>query len=180
LTSLNKHGSEETLLEVPRYDFNWQHAYEFSKPIDVREIESLAFETSFDNSDKNPFNPNPAEHVMWGDQTWEEMAVVFLDVATEIKSKTDKSENTSQSIPAAIVGGGLSGDDGKTSEPSAKAIRFAEDFMKRFDRNTDGVVIRSEVSDIVRRYSFNQIDKDGDQQLTRQELIEAAEGRRAR
>ena len=52
--------------------------------------------------------------------------------------------------------------------------------MKRFDRNTDGVVIRSEVSDIVRRYSFNQIDKDGDQQLTRQELIEAAEGRRAR
>jgi hypothetical protein len=180
LTSLNKQGSEETLLEVPRYDFNWQHAYEFSKPIDVREIESLAFETSFDNSDKNPFNPNPAEHVMWGDQTWEEMAVVFLDVATEIKSKTDKSENTDQSIPAAIVRGGLSGDDGKTSEPSDKAIRFAEDFMKRFDRNTDGVVIRSEVSDIVRRYSFNQIDKDGDQQLTRQELIEAAEGRRAR
>ena len=180
LTSFNKEGSEETLLEVPRYDFNWQHAYEFSTPIDVREIESLAFETSFDNSDKNPFNPNPAEYVMWGDQTWEEMAVVFLDVATEIKSKTDKSENTAQSIPAAIVGGGLSGDDGKKSESSAKAIRFAEDFMKRFDRNTDGVVTRSEVSDIVRRYSFNQIDKDGDQQLTRQELIEAAEGRRAR
>jgi hypothetical protein len=180
LTSLNKQGSEEILLEVPRYDFNWQHAYEFSKPIDVREIESLSFETSFDNSVENPFNPNPAEYVMWGDQTWEEMAVVFLDVATEIKSNTDKSENTAQSIPAAIVGGGLTGDESKAIEPSAKAIRFAEDFVKRFDRNTDGVVSRSEVSDIVRRYSFSQIDKDGDQQLTRQELIEAAEGRRAR
>jgi hypothetical protein len=180
LTSLNKQGSEEILLEVPRYDFNWQHAYEFSKPIDVREIESLSFETSFDNSVENPFNPNPAEYVMWGDQTWEEMAVVFLDVATEIKSNTDKSENTAQSIPAAIVGVGLTGDESKAIEPSAKAIRFAEDFLKRFDRNTDGVVTRSEVSDIVRRYSFSQIDKDGDQQLTRQELIEAAEGRRAR
>jgi hypothetical protein len=180
LISQTKGGAEETLLEVPRYDFNWQHAYEFSKPLDVKEIESLTFETSFDNSEKNPFNPNPAEFVMWGDQTWEEMAVVFLDVATEIKSKTDSSENTAQSIPAAILGGGLSSDNSKTNEPSAKAIRFAEDFMKRFDRNADGFVTRSEVSDIVRRYSFGQIDKDGDQQLTRQELIEAAEGRRAR
>ncbi|MFN7875260.1 MAG: redoxin family protein [Pirellula sp.] len=180
LISQTKSGSEETLLEVPRYDFNWQHAYEFSKPLDVNEIESLTFETAFDNSDKNPFNPNPAEFVMWGDQTWEEMAVVFLDVATEIKSKTDNSENTAQSIPAAILGGGLSSDNSKSSEPSAKAIRFAEDFMKRFDLNADGFVTRSEVSDIVRRYSFGQIDKDGDQQLTRQELIEAAEGRRAR
>ena len=180
LISQTKGGAEETLLDVPRYDFNWQHAYEFSKPLDVKEIESLTFETSFDNSEKNPFNPNPAEFVMWGDQTWEEMAVVFLDVATEIKSKTDNSENTAQSIPAAILGGGLSSDNSKTSEQSAKAIRFAEDFIKRFDRNADGFVTRSEVSDIVRRYSFGQIDKDGDQQLTRQELIEAAEGRRAR
>ncbi len=39
---------------------------------------------------------------MWGDQTWEEMAVVFLDVATEIKSKSASTENTAQSIPAAM------------------------------------------------------------------------------
>lgn len=180
LTSLTKRGTEETLLDVPRYDFNWQHAYEFSDPIDLKEIESLSFETSFDNSEKNPFNPNPTEYVMWGDQTWEEMAVVFLDVATEINSKSASDENTAQSIPAAIVGGGLSEDSANKKEPSAKAVRFADDFMKRFDRDSNGIITRSEVSDIVRRYSFDQIDQDKDQQLTRQELIEAAEGRRAR
>ncbi|XZE21932.1 redoxin family protein [Pirellulaceae bacterium SH449] len=180
LTSVTKRGTEEVLLDVPRYDFNWQHAYEFATPVDVRELESLEFETSYDNSEGNPFNPNPAEYVMWGDQTWEEMAVVFLDVATEIRSRADSALDTAQTIPAAIFRGGLAVDQTEKKEPSEKAVKFAEDFIKRFDRNGDGVVSRAEVSDIVRRYSFNQIDKNGDQLLTREELIEAAEGQRAR
>ena len=73
--------SESIQLDVPHYDFNWQHTYEWSEPIPLRDIDRLSFTATFDNSVANPFNPNPNEYVMWGDQTWEEMAVAFFEVA---------------------------------------------------------------------------------------------------
>ena len=38
----------------------------------------------FDNSKDNPFNPDPTKDVRWGQQTWEEMLVGYMDfVKTE-------------------------------------------------------------------------------------------------
>ena len=37
----------------------------------------------FDNSAKNPNNPDPTAAVRWGDQTWEEMMVGWVDIAYE-------------------------------------------------------------------------------------------------
>lgn len=72
-------GKREPILSVPKYDFNWQTTYELAKPISVpagTKIECTAF---FDNSKNNPFNPNPKSTVYWGEQTWEEMMIGFLD-----------------------------------------------------------------------------------------------------
>lgn len=72
-------GKREPILNVPKYDFNWQTTYELAKPIRVpagTKIECTAF---FDNSKNNPFNPNPKGTVYWGEQTWEEMMIGFLD-----------------------------------------------------------------------------------------------------
>jgi peroxiredoxin len=72
-------GKRESILNVPKYDFNWQTTYELAKPIQVpagTKIECTAF---FDNSKNNPFNPNPKGTVYWGEQTWEEMMIGFLD-----------------------------------------------------------------------------------------------------
>ena len=33
----------------------------------------------FDNSAKNPHNPDASKDVYWGDQTWEEMMVGWID-----------------------------------------------------------------------------------------------------
>ena len=33
----------------------------------------------FDNSSKNPNNPNPSTNVFWGEQTWQEMMIGFVD-----------------------------------------------------------------------------------------------------
>lgn len=66
---------EEILLEVPRYDFNWQHEYVLAEPkllTDKTEIECVAH---FDNSSGNPSNPNPRQTVFWGDQTYDEMMI---------------------------------------------------------------------------------------------------------
>jgi hypothetical protein len=74
-------GEGETLLRVPRYDFQWQNAYYLKKPIALipgAKIECFAW---FDNSPNNPSNPDPKAEVRWGDQSWEEMMVAYVDVA---------------------------------------------------------------------------------------------------
>ena len=34
----------------------------------------------FDNSADNPANPDPTRSVTWGEQTWEEMMIGYVDV----------------------------------------------------------------------------------------------------
>jgi mono/diheme cytochrome c family protein len=66
-------GTSEVILDMPRYDFNWQTYYLFTKPLEVpagAKITSMAW---YDNSVDNKHNPNPTVDVKWGDQTWEEM-----------------------------------------------------------------------------------------------------------
>ena len=83
-------SGDEILLDVPRYDFNWQHRYELSTPRPLNEITTLRFETTFDNSEDNPTNPDPNETVTWGDQTWQEMAVAFIGVARPREDASQK------------------------------------------------------------------------------------------
>jgi hypothetical protein len=64
-------GHSETILEVPRYDFNWQQWYDTS--IKVPKGTKLRVIAHYDNSPNNKFNPDPSKTVYYGDQTWEEM-----------------------------------------------------------------------------------------------------------
>lgn len=68
-------GTTETLLDVPRYDFNWQLRYELAEQKLMPKGTWLRCTAHFDNSADNLANPNPAEMVRWGDQTWEEMMI---------------------------------------------------------------------------------------------------------
>ena len=64
-------GHSQTVLDVPRYDFNWQQWYDTS--IKVPKGTKLRVIAHYDNSANNRFNPDPAKTVYYGDQTWEEM-----------------------------------------------------------------------------------------------------------
>jgi hypothetical protein len=66
-------GREETILSVPRYDFNWQTEYLFASPLRVPKGSTLKGVAHYDNSKANKANPDPTQDVYWGDQTWEEM-----------------------------------------------------------------------------------------------------------
>jgi hypothetical protein len=70
-------GRSETLLSVPKYDFNWQHTYELAEPKVMPKGSRLEVIATYDNSTANPFNPDPTATVRWGDQTWEEMMIGF-------------------------------------------------------------------------------------------------------
>ncbi len=72
--------SPRVVLSVPAYDFGWQTYYVLKEPIDLpkgTQIECLAH---FDNSSNNPYNPDPSKLVRWGEQTWEEMMIGYVDV----------------------------------------------------------------------------------------------------
>jgi hypothetical protein len=66
-------GAARQILSVPRYDFNWQTYYMFKEPITLPKGSKILAAAWYDNSDKNPANPDPKVEVKWGDQTWEEM-----------------------------------------------------------------------------------------------------------
>lgn len=72
-------GKRETILNVPKYDFNWQEPYIPAEPLKVAAGTRLECTAWFDNSPKNPFNPDPRARVTWGNQTWEEMMVGFFE-----------------------------------------------------------------------------------------------------
>jgi peroxiredoxin len=74
-------GKTETLLSVPRYDFNWQSNYRLEKPLPMPAGTRIECTAHFDNSADNPNNPDPTEDVRWGDQTWQEMMIGFVNYA---------------------------------------------------------------------------------------------------
>ncbi len=76
---IQPNGTRRTLLEVPRYDFNWQLAYRLAEPISVPRGSRLEATGWFDNSAKNPANPDPTKTVRWGPQTYEEMLLGYLE-----------------------------------------------------------------------------------------------------
>ncbi|MBV8846009.1 MAG: thiol-disulfide isomerase [Bryobacterales bacterium] len=64
-------GREEVVLDVPRYDFNWQLSYQTS--LTIPKGTHMRFEFTYDNSANNPSNPDPNRWVYQGFQSWEEM-----------------------------------------------------------------------------------------------------------
>jgi peroxiredoxin len=80
-------GSKETLLSVPRFQFNWQSSYRLQEPLPFTKGMKLHCIAHFDNSEKNRNNPDPTQQVSWGDQTWEEMMIGWTDFAFPIKKE---------------------------------------------------------------------------------------------
>ncbi len=74
-TAVYPDGRSEILLNVPKYDFNWQLTYIPKQPIALPKGTRLDCVAHFDNSSRNKFNPDPTKAVVWGDQTWEEMMI---------------------------------------------------------------------------------------------------------
>ena len=151
------------LLHVPNYDFNWQHVYQLTKPLPLNDVETLRFLVTFDNSAANPFNPDPTKWVNWGDQSWEEMAVAFLDVAVPVGSTGDRDTS-------------LKTVDATASERRQKIDAYVTRFFEALDKDGDGRVARSEAPIVVRRRDFTRFDHDGNGYATRNEIVQLAEG----
>jgi hypothetical protein len=90
-------GTSKVILSVPRYDFGWQLTYFFKEPVAAPKGSRLECVAHHDNSIKNKFNPDPAATVRWGDQTWDEMMIGYVDYTVDKqdlrKAQTDAASN---------------------------------------------------------------------------------------
>jgi peroxiredoxin len=79
--ALYPNGSRETLLSVPHYDFGWQTLYHLREPKVMPSGTVIDCVAHYDNSADNLNNPDPTAEVRWGEQTFEEMMIGFLEIA---------------------------------------------------------------------------------------------------
>lgn len=86
-------GRSEVLLSVPKYDFNWQTYYQYTKPIAVPAGSKLVAVAHYDNSAANRANPDPKVEVRWGEQTWEEMQYTGITYTIDNPQPTTAQAN---------------------------------------------------------------------------------------
>ena len=156
---LHQDGEQKVLLDVPKYDFNWQHSYQFSEPLEIRDGMRIECVAHFDNSEGNPVNPDPSQPVRWGDQTWEEMVVAYFGVTIprddqKIEIRQEGQRDQTQNL--------------QDAERNARRI------MKRFDKNEDGMLSRNEVPKAMAVFAFSRFDADGDDRISFEEAREYA------
>jgi hypothetical protein len=139
-------GTREILLDIPRYDFDWQLRYLLREPVAVVRGDVLHATAWYDNSEKNPANPDPAQTVRWGPQTTDEMMIGYIEfVAKE---------------PAA----------GPADRRRAEVGRLDfDDLLRRHDRNEDGRIARDEVPRR-QRGIFDRLDANDDGFVDRAEV----------
>lgn len=84
-------GREETILNVPKYQFDWQLFYSLKKPMKVPAGSVVRAETVYDNSLKNRVNPSPSTEVVWGGMSWEEMHFPFVEYTVDDHSVVEQA-----------------------------------------------------------------------------------------
>lgn len=77
-------AQERTLLNVPFYEFDWQPMYFLKEPVKVAAGTRMLCEGAFDNSRFNRKNPNPAQYVPFGEQSFQEMFIGYIQMASPL------------------------------------------------------------------------------------------------
>ena len=162
-------GRRETVLDVPRYDFNWQLRYKLAKPVPVPAGSTVIATAVFDNSEANRANPDPTKNVQWGQQTDEEMMLGYLEYEVKGPAKAFDGPGQAPGPLARLIAG-------KSREETQKR------FFNLLDANKDDFLTRQELGRLgqfVPRLRdnpdridtmLNTLDVNDDGKLSREEI----------
>lgn len=185
-------GTVRPLLWIDDWDFNWQDLYQYAKPVRLPKGTKLTLEGIHDNSADNPHNPrNPPQPVRWGEQTFNEMSIAFLNFVPV--RETDMAElraHPSRRVQASIVPlpteaaiAAAQPAVNPVSKPAPRTdfAQWAAEAMRKVDKDANGKLSRDEIVAVVgNRQSPAEVEKnvarfdvDGDKQLNMAELTEA-------
>ena len=74
-------GSQQWLIRIKDWDFNWQDSYRYRQPIFLPKGTLLKMKYTYDNSENNPRNPNhPPKRVQAGNRSSDEMGHLWFQV----------------------------------------------------------------------------------------------------
>jgi copper type II ascorbate-dependent monooxygenase-like protein len=76
-------GRNEILIDVPNYSFSWQTVYYLKKPIALPKGTRIVVTAYFDNSTKNKYNPDPAQTVRFGEPTYDDMMIGWINYVVD-------------------------------------------------------------------------------------------------
>lgn len=150
---INADGTRETLLDIPKYDFNWQLQYDLAEPKLVKKGSKAEFTAWFDNSTKNPVNPDPTKTVRWGLQTYQEMLLGYI----EYYVPGAKPGAPGPKIPGGAFGGG-------NINPFQVRLIYGQ-----LDKNKDGFVTKEEAPAMW--MILQDADTNGDEKITLEEAL---------
>jgi peroxiredoxin/mono/diheme cytochrome c family protein len=139
-------GKKELLLALPKYDFNWQRHYTFAEPVKVPAGSRLIAHYTYDNSKRNPANPDPTKEIVWGDQSFEEMfytQIRYRWVDETSKNAVNYDDQLNQTRMIGMLDDNL---DGKVQKAELKG-EFGKRIGQYFamvDKNADGGIDSAE------------------------------------
>jgi hypothetical protein len=81
-------GRDQTILSVPKFDFNWQFNYELKEPLKIPAGSKITGVGFYDNSPRNKWNPAPHLEVYWSEQSWDEMFQPFTEYSVDSQDLT--------------------------------------------------------------------------------------------
>lgn len=148
------------LLDIPRYDFNWQLVYRPTEAISLSQGQTIRFTAWYDNSKNNPANPDPSKTVRWGNQTFDEMHLGYIE----------------------YVQPGVAPGDGDNLRRAQLNGRLGEAVFESVDADKDGFLTREELNAVKDKYPklkenpklidlmFERLDTDKNSKLDKVEL----------
>jgi len=141
-------GQKKLLLAMPRYDFNWQREYTFAEPVKIPAGSKVIAHYWYDNSKRNPANPDPSKEVVWGDQSWEEMfytALRFRWVDETATKQVNYDELMNQTRMVGMMDDNIDGKLQK-AELRGRAGEMIGKYWAMLDKNGDASLDRTEMA----------------------------------
>lgn len=104
LTLERPDGTRKVLLNVPRFDFNWQRMYTFREPVSVAKGSKVHVSSLMDNTSGNPANPfKPPRAIFMGESTTDEMVFPFVALTIPKKSAWDLQQGFMSGYRTAVL-----------------------------------------------------------------------------
>ena len=144
-------GKQEMLLALPRYNFNWQYEYFLKEPLKVPAGSKVLAKWTYDNSARNPGNPDPTKTVYEGEQTSSEMMATYLHYRWVDETVANQKPEYEKMFQANLMMGILDDDmDGKIELSELKGgPQGPQQMLKKYfaliDTDHDGSISQAEL-----------------------------------
>ena len=140
-------GKKKLLVALPRYDFNWQRAYTFAEPVKIPAGSRLIARYWYDNSKRNPHNPDPTIEVTWGEQSFQEMLFTQVDFRWMDETAAAQIDSDARLAESRLLGFLDKDLDGKVEKAELRG-QVGKGLLAQFDAldaNHDGALDKAEL-----------------------------------